>query len=368
MEHFDITIIGDRMAAAAALIGLQQYMSATKPLKVAVVAPTRVKAEQPLVGESLPPTIQPLMEQMGLWQGFLGLNYPCSEVRFSCWENLQLQPVFARHSAYGFGWCVDRAGFEQYLWQKAKQMTFTTITTTFKSSVKTGAGWLLTLVNDQTITSDFVLDCTGRAASFAKTQTERKKGSQMVAVCDFLTPLNQQVQRSAGVMIEAVEDGWWYSSLLPNGQLAIAYFTLREAVDSQLCRDQRRWQQLLDCSEYTRLRVETGEFATFNRPKLFDASMSCLEQTCGDDWLACGDAAMSLDPLSSHGMSMALWSGYKGAEAAVSALNGDRQLLLQYADSCQQNWQLYCQQRQSIYQQQGRFEDSVFWSGVKILG
>ena len=369
MSHFNITIIGNRIAAAAALISLGQRLGSNPPLKIALVAPSPSQKQpqnptqkhQHRVGESLPPTIKPLLQKMDLWDDFSAQNYPTSEARFTCWDNEQLQPTFAHHTPYGFGWCIDRLAFENSLWQKAKQIPFTTINAIFKHSEKTAEGWHLRLSDGQTIETDFVLDCTGRAASFAKTQSERQKGSQMVAACDFLPPLNQQVHRSAGGMIEAVEQGWWYSSLLPNGELAIAYFTDREHIAKSVCHDKNQWQQNLNNSQYTKLRVETGEFADFNQPRIHDASMSSMTEPTGDGWLACGDAAMALDPLSAHGMTTALWSGYKGANACIDSLNGDSQPLQQYNDSCKQNWQTYCEQRQAMYQRQAKYADSAFW-------
>jgi 2-polyprenyl-6-methoxyphenol hydroxylase-like FAD-dependent oxidoreductase len=360
MNHYNIIIIGNRMAAAAALVSFGQRLADLGSLNIGLVAPRQSSAKHP-VGESLPPTVKPLLQQMGLWDDFCRLDYPCSEVRFTSWENAQLQPAFARQTPYGFGWCVDRGQFEQQLWQQAEQTPFERIEAVFKHAEKCQSGWQLTLSTGQTLTTDFVLDCSGRAASFAKTQGERQKGSQMVALCDFLTPLNQEVQRSRGVMIEAVEQGWWYSSLLPDGHLAIAYFTNRDIIANDDCRDIHRWQQHLENSNYTRLRVETGEFSPVNQPTLHDASMSYQHPCAGDNWLACGDAALSVDPLSAHGMTTALWSGFKGANACLDALLGDHQPLQQYAQSCQTNWQLYCQQRQDIYRRQSRFADSPFW-------
>jgi flavin-dependent dehydrogenase len=132
-------------------------------------------------------------------------------------------------------------------------------------------------------------------------------------------------------------------------------------LQQDLCRDQAVWLQQLAATEYTRLRIESGEFARYCQPRLMDASMYCLQQSADNDWLACGDAAMALDPLSAHGMATALWSGHKAAQATVAALQGNRQPQQQYIDSIGKNWELYRQQRSDIYQAQPRFADSPFW-------
>jgi len=361
MRHFDITIIGNRIAAASALISLGQRFAHSPPLTVALIAPKPSTKTRPLIGESLPPTVKPLLQKMHLWEDFCAQQYPAPEVRFTCWGSDQLHPSFAEHSPNGFGWCVDRHQFEQRLWQRAQHTPFDRLETRFKHSEKTPHGWRLKLSSGEPISTRFVLDCSGRTARFAKTHSTRQKGPRILAACDFLNPLNEPVERTSGVMIEAVKDGWWYSALLPNGQLAVAYFTDHQHMPKALCQHEERWQHSLDHSQYTQLRIQTGAFSSYNQPHLYDASMSCLTQTTGDHWLACGDAAITLDPLSSHGMSTALWSGHKGANACIEALQGKHQGLQAYNQSCQQNWQLYCQQRQTIYRQQNRFQQASFW-------
>ena len=110
MHHFDIAIIGDRIAAAAALIGLTQQPDIASR-SIVIIAPKQQRGDQPLVGESLPPTIKPLLQQMQLWDDFCALNYPESQIRYSCWQNEQLQPINAGPTAHGFGWCIDRRQF-----------------------------------------------------------------------------------------------------------------------------------------------------------------------------------------------------------------------------------------------------------------
>jgi 2-polyprenyl-6-methoxyphenol hydroxylase-like FAD-dependent oxidoreductase len=338
-----------------------------------VIAPITNDNGAALVGESLPPTVIPLLTQLGVWEAFNTLAYSPSFVRYTCWESDDLLPAYERQNPHCFGWIINRRGFEQLLWAQIDErvkhqpsFTFERMAQTLKHSEKTAQGWQLTLADKQQVNVDFVLDCSGRASTFARAQMNRYKTSSMVAACDFLAPLNAEVQRTKGVMIEAVATGWWYSSLLPNGQLAVAYFSQRCSMPKDLCRDPLIWKQLLGQTQYTKLRIESGEFGHFNQPMIKDASMSCLRQAGGEQWLACGDAAITLDPLSAHGMATALWSGHKAAQACLATLLGDDTLFNQYIDSVKTNWQLYSEQRAAIYNAQSRFVDSEFWAKQQV--
>ena len=366
-----VSIIGSGLAAKAVLLSFANFFEQTAEQtqwRINVIAPETKHTGSALVGESLPPSVEPLLAQLGVWDAFKALDYPPSFTRYTCWENDHLIPSYERQNPNGYGWIINRRAFEQLLWtqinrrvEKIDRYWLDRYQHTLKQSEKTPQGWLLTLSDNQQIKSDFVIDCSGRACTFARDRSPRLKASTMVAGCDFLAPLNADVERTAGVMIEAVVNGWWYSSLLPTGQLAVAYFTDRALMPQDFCRDEGVWKNALSQAKYTQMRIDTGEFTQVNQPRIKDASTSCLEQAGGELWLACGDAAITLDPLSAHGMATALWSGLKAAQACVATLQGDHSLHAEYVASVAKNWQLYHQQRTNIYKTQQRFTDSQFW-------
>lgn len=363
MNNYHIAIIGNGIAASAALITLNQCRQQRPDLKVALIAPQKPKVSgQHLVGESLPPTVKPLLQQLDLWPAFNDANFSISRSRFTAWESQTLQPNFAHQQSEGFGWCIDRVKFEHIIWQQANNCPYTFINGLCNSSHfdEQNNHWEITTQTTK-ITAELILDCTGRAASFAKQHAKREKCQPMVALCDFLAPLNNEVERTSGVMIEAVKDGWWYSTLLPSGYLAIAYFTLRHMADKQATKSHSHWQQLIEQSNYTKQRITTGEFNLESLPKIHDTTSSLLMQNDQQQWLACGDAALALDPLSAHGMSTALWSGQKAALALVAKLTGSNYALQEYIDSCISNWHLYRKQRADLYQASKSFSHSEFW-------
>lgn len=370
MKNYDIAIIGNGIAAAAALITLNQCRQQNPNLAIALIAPNdSLQGPKHRVGESLPPSVKPLLQQLDIWPAFNQANFAISRNRYTAWETQTLQPNFAPQQTNGFGWCIDRAKFEQILWRQANNTPIERINGLCKHSLnienkQNRDCWQITTETankQQQINATFILDCTGRAATFAKHHAKREKCQAMVAICDFLAPQNNQVERTSGVMIEATENGWWYSTLLPSGYLAIAYFTLRHMLDNQLCKNINLWHKFIAQGNYTKQRISTGEFIGNNLPKVFDTTSSVLQQSHQQNWLACGDAAIALDPLSAHGMSTALWSGRKAALALVAKLAGNNYPIEEYVDSCISNWHLYHNQRADLYQASRNFNHSKFW-------
>src|SRR5690242_13456812 len=80
-----------------------------------VVLLERSRFDGPRVGESLAPTVQPLLNELGVWQEFLDLKPLPSYGTRSVWG----EPLAAAHShlqnPYLCGWHVDRVAFDRML-------------------------------------------------------------------------------------------------------------------------------------------------------------------------------------------------------------------------------------------------------------
>jgi flavin-dependent dehydrogenase len=90
-----------------------------------------------------------------------------------------------------------------------------------------------------------------------------------------------------------------------------------------------------------------------------------LDSVTGRGWIACGDAAMAFDPLSSQGIFNALYTGMKAGGAVSSAIGGDNSLLAAYGSRLSQIRAAYLQHRSQIYSSERRWPDAPFWKGIK---
>jgi len=81
----------------------------------------------------------------------------------------------------------------------------------------------------------------------------------------------------------------------------------------------------------------------------------------GDDWIACGEAAASFDPLSSMGIGYALASGIQAARIAAATLAGDGNAAALYATDVRRHYDAYLTKRRAYYAIEQRWPESAFW-------
>lgn len=139
--------------------------------------------------------------------------------------------------------------------------------------------------------------------------------------------------------IESTPEGWWYSSALPDGDRLIAFHGDADG------REIRRIYELGPVLAARGLRGLAGaigsvEPALASRPKLCAANR-IARTAAGDGWLAAGDSAITLDPLSSQGLFNALATGLEAGMATRGLLDGDDTCATRYAASVGRIWRAY---------------------------
>jgi flavin-dependent dehydrogenase len=88
-----------------------------------------------------------------------------------------------------------------------------------------------------------------------------------------------------------------------------------------------------------------------------------LDPAAGEDWLAVGDAASVVDPLSSQGLFKALRSGTFASYAiADRLLRADDVGLRRYRTHVREEFAGYLRARERYYGQERRWPASEFWS------
>jgi flavin-dependent dehydrogenase len=92
-----------------------------------------------------------------------------------------------------------------------------------------------------------------------------------------------------------------------------------------------------------------------------DASFSGLDKTVGNGWVAVGDAAISLDPLSSSGISAAMLAGLHAGTALAAWAQGDNNALKFYERILVQVCNNHSDQRKRFYALEKRWLNTTFW-------
>jgi len=383
----DVAIIGGGPAGCAAAISLAKTGHIVALLE-------RTNYQEARVGETLPPAVQPLLRELGLWERFLADGHAAAPGLVAHWGGGQ--PFETDHicNAYGSGWNLNRLRFDRSLYDAACELEGVTAFSGVsqlnceRRPLYAGDAWLLTF-NDESknfnadtgaregqrllLSARFVVGATGRAAPpFRPPDPERVVVDQLVGLVRILAPveplpsLRGEAAGDPRIWIEAAPDGWWYSVPLPDGTLVAVYLT-----DADLIRLQggarATWQSAFAQAPRLKSRlpvaVATKEGNLFpDNLRVVAAHSYCRRDLAGKDYLLVGDAACAWDPLSGQGVLRALTEGQMAARAINAYLRCcDRDALTEYEEYVLKNFDTYLQERREMYRSETRWPSSPFW-------
>lgn len=279
---------------------------------------------------------------------------------FSAWGRGQLVERNSITHLEGSGWVLDRQRFETELISRAEAHVPPQRGKVY-SVRREDTRWVIGLEDGSQLQSAFIIDATGRKSLVGKGQSRLNRADQQVAAWSILEQICEDIDPTRATLIEAVEDGWWYAALLPDGRLSVAWFTDPDPINKGLSQDVELWRARLKQPRFIRRWIKEAGFEASEPPKLPSAGTTWLEPCAGGDWAAVGDAAAAFDPLSSHGMTTALWTRHQAAKAMVRAMAGDRAGLGDYAAQVKAGVETFLTQRKSFYGAEQRFADHPFW-------
>jgi len=356
-EAYDIAIVGGGPAGAAAALSARQL----RPnLRVAIVEASRYDAWR--AGETLSPGCQEILRGLGCWDSFRSQGFTESHGTRSIWGGPEPYDNEFLFSLRGNGWHVDRARFDALLCDCARNAGVEIIAHARLCGVQRDEqGFRLHLRNTNagsesstTIQARFAIDTSGRKASFAsKCGARALADDRLIGVCGLL----QATGRDAATLVEAQSDGWWYSSLLPESRVIVAWMSDADLVSEKgLCHPDP-WMAHLNRSQWTRQRSGGALLAPL---RVWTAHSQRLSQVHGDGWVAAGDAATTYDPLSSLGILKALRAGKIASFVALDALEG-RDSAHRYGKFIAGEYAGYCETKRWFYSQEQRWPSSPFW-------
>jgi flavin-dependent dehydrogenase len=333
---FDVAIAGGGPAAAAAALLL-----ARGGARVLIIERGDDRGEKP--GESLAPAAKPLLERLGVWNDLSRDGHlPCHGNR-SIWGSDAVEELPFVSSPYGHGWHLDRRRFERGLHARACEAGAMRITNTSVAAVERAEeGWRLRCRGEvERVDARFVIDATGRGSRVARgLGAQRLIDDPLIAVVAFLEA--DVGDCDSYTLVEATEHGWWYTAPLPSHRLAAMFIADPPAPE-------------FAPTGHTHARIEDHGYRLTAPPFVVDAGSARLDRFAGDGWLAIGDAAAALDPLSSHGIAAALHGGMLAADAI---LGGDSR---GYEGAMEGMWDGYTSMRRAFYAAERRWPDSSFW-------
>lgn len=361
-NHFEVAVIGGGPAGAAAAIMLAR--ARRRVLMIEKGSQQNFK-----VGESLPPGVLPLLNELRVQERFVAGGHLVSYGNQSAWGNEELQTAdFIRHPN-GNGWHVNRPVFDSMLRETAKESGARVCEKTRVIDAKRdrAGGWQLLLNGDRsrTINAEWVIDCTGRGSWFARREgVKREAYDRLIAFAAVFARANDRASEpdiDSLTLIESVKEGWWYTSLLPGGNRVVVFFTDADTRPVKIARGRRGFVSLLGRTVHIRERLGDLSYAICGNPRAASAGTARLERAVGDRWLAAGDACAAFDPLSSQGILNALYSGLKAGSSLDSHLKGDREALDRYSGNMDAVFGAYLDNRSLFYGYERRWPRSAFW-------
>jgi flavin-dependent dehydrogenase len=349
----EVAVIGGGPAGAVSALLLARLGISTLLLEASNELALRI-------GETLPPVANRLLRDLGLWNVFCQQNHRASEGIVSAWTNGRPEVNDFFLSTQGTGWNLDRKRFDAMLLQECKNAGALVCRSSklLTCSRTADQRWLLEFDRQgrkYQASTRYLVDATGKLTAGAlRCLSGRFVVDRLIGVAKFYST----AESSAYTIVEAVDEGWFYSSTLPQGRVVIMYFTDADIYSARRKSDPDYWSKQLKKARCTRDRLQQ---ATVPREStIVSAATTCRVQFSGDGWVTVGDGAQSFDPLSSLGIYKALDSARCAFEFLLASSNRNRGAR-DYSNWSGQVFRSYLRQRTNHYRRQERWSGSAFW-------
>lgn len=341
-------VAGGGPAGSAAALDLSR-----RGLSVALIEQDRYETLR--IGETLPPMIRQQLTGLGIWERFLACGPLESYGIQTAWEAPEPRHQDFLHNPYGCGWHVDRARFDAMLASAAAEAGAELVVSARVGSCHRRANgqWLLEAARGGTILSlsgRMLVDATGRKALLAARRGSRAQvADRLIGAVTF----SESAETTGWTLIEAVEDGWWYSAPIPGARMVFAYMTDSGLWKSRVCGD------LLELAPLTYERA--GRRSVRPPFQIVSAASVVRRPVAGLDWMAIGDAALAFDPLSGQGVVKSIETGTRAASAIARYFEGNSNALAEYEGWVNETYQSYLSARSQFYRSVLRWPRSRFW-------
>ena len=356
--NYDIAIAGAGPGGAATARRLAQS-------GCRVVVLDRSRFDGPRVGESLAPSVQPLLTELGVWEEFVDLKPLPSYGTRSVWGEAHEAEHSHLQNPYLCGWHVDRVAFDRMLADSAVRagaelrLGAEVLRCESRSDGRFGLSIAVADRVDE-LCADFVIDATGRGSTLA-----RRLGAKSLAFDRLVGVAGQFKDECAGsgcyTLVETTPDGWWYSAPAGSDCCVAMLMTDGDLVCSQGAKELASWTNALGRAGLTNERVAGCELKW--GPRVFSAVSRRLQRS--DDyqrrWLAVGDAALAVDPVSGSGVVRALRTAKAAAATVLSCLAGDDDAIAAYEAERDRECTEYLFKRAGYYGMERRWPNAPFW-------
>jgi flavin-dependent dehydrogenase len=356
----DVLVVGGGPAGAACAIRLAQVGA-----RVAIVEASDFSHFR--VGETLDPSLGPLLLRLGVKIDAQQWSAPCSGVA-AAWGQPNAPQRPSMLNPYGRGWRVDRKTFDRTLFEQARSAgAVASLGCRFVSAERHNGAWTFWLeiaTRRSTGRARWIVAATGRAARTPLAPGRRRQWIDRLIGLAVRDDGAEHARTADAALVEATPHGWWYSVCVPDGGRVAMFFT-----DSDLLPRGKRDRAafLLDALDRAPLTRSACAFAAIaiaqRRWSGFDARSSLQRFALSDGWIAVGDALMAFDPLCGRGIGEAIGSAVAAGDWLLTAGtgDGDAEPVPSWVIDAADRFNRYRGERLAIYGQETRWPAAPFW-------
>ncbi len=353
----DVLVAGGGPAGAAAAAAAR-----ARGLEVELVsAPLR----QLHPGESLPPGTEAVLNQLFGAGALRGRRHRAAYGNRSAWGDADLERTDFMLNPLGHGWHVDRRALDASLLRSLRsQGVRVRCATRVAHSSWDGDSWEIVLDGQRPgARARAIVDATGRAARIARSQGARRSRLDRLVAAYWLLADSDERGRDSTTLVEAVPDGWWYTTPVPGRRRVAAFLTDADLLPPRAARRTHHWRERLALAPHVANALAGTGLSLNHGPLVTDASVAYLDHLTGPGWAAAGDAAVSFDPLSSQGILSALLMGRDAGHAVAAMLtNADPEPLLRYTSNYATLLETHMRMRAAYYALEQRWPQAPFWT------
>jgi 2-polyprenyl-6-methoxyphenol hydroxylase-like FAD-dependent oxidoreductase len=325
--------------------------------------------DTPRVGEMLSPLAEPLLRHLGVLARFEREGHLPTYSTSAAWGGRVPMPNEFFFSPPWRGWQLDRARFDRMLAQAAQEAGVDFFhARPGDLQPRADGSWQIDLrgrAEPLALRATFVVDATGRRAAIATRQRVYPVAYDALVGIGRFFQLDVSSRCEGATLVEAWQHGWWYSAPLPDHRLVVVAMTDTTIARHLRLRQSASWDECLAAVPYTRQRL-VGT-VPLGKPWVRAAHSQRLVRCIGENWLAVGDAASAVDPLSSQGIVRALRFGIYASYGICDWFAGRPPGLAQYAALVQAEFEHSLSIRAEVYSTETRWPDAPFWARRNLV-
>ncbi|MDI3287007.1 FAD-dependent monooxygenase [Polyangium sp. 15x6] len=321
------------------------------------------------LAETLPPSALPLLSRLDLLEVFEAAAIQRTHGYHSVWgRDVVTDNNFFFHRGFQHGLKIDKQALSATL--LGRQAAHVVWFEKLLSVSCDGPEVAVTFRHDERthrISGKLLVDATGRQRAVLRRLGIRTQDFDSLTAFSCHVPRVDHPALPHGVLIEAFEAGWGIVSRLNERENVFTLFTRTAGANEVAGQDAllaplhkyANWHRHLSETKFLR-HFLSGDGAT--KVLGAKANSSKAHTMAGRHWLALGDAALSFDPLSSHGITNAVYTAQLAASTIVAARSGGGEgALREYEATLTAIFMQYLQSKDQLYRQERRWPHAAFW-------